>query len=558
MTQLTSCCASDSGFTDYGLVVRGGIAFTGNAKVKGNAYIYGFGNATVDLPSCKVGQASDSAFEFDSSATSYKAASQYLTTLRPHLRISSSNVLASIGLQADPKYHVVTLSSCNGPFVGCPGAPFTTTSAIAASDARNLLTDLSALDRLSNAQGLLSGLSFYIGLNSSGLQWPTDATFVINVPITELTVLVLDSSNPSAGTDPCRTIWNFFPVDFNGKYAPNSFATVIRRSQQSLKGFILAPLVTTINTTTSNFTGLIVANNYNWETLQVDLQDFTTASSGKCSAFTDCVPGLANAAILPPTITSNASGSGSGSEIVDHIVPTTAASTVPSAGTSGVPSDPSTNGSGNVVSRGIGASQSFAPSMPPGGSSGVPNGSTTGASDNIVTAGGANSPSSGPLIPSGSSGKPGAPSSSGGSGQPTPAPTGPSDAASGGGAQSTGAPAGSVPSGAMAGVYFTEAIVTTTVGSAAPATRTSTAGAVDDGSYDDDDDDDGGDDDDDDDDEEEGYHHTGGKDHKSHSHPAKSWNSALPLSSGHHRVAMQAKMNSVTTMAQKVITHCWW
>lgn len=175
MTQLTSCCASDSGFTDYGLVVRGGISFTGNA------YIYGSGNATVDLPSCKVGKASDSAFEFDSSATSYKAASQYLTALRPDLRIGSSNILASIGLQADPKYHVVTMGSCNGPFFGCLGAPFTTTSGIAASDARNQLTDLSALDRLSNAQGLLSGLSPYIGLNSSGLQWPTDATFVINV-----------------------------------------------------------------------------------------------------------------------------------------------------------------------------------------------------------------------------------------------------------------------------------------------------------------------------------------------------------------------------------------
>jgi len=54
------------------------------------------------------------------------------------------------------------------------------------------------------------------------------------------TTLIVDSNTPSAGIDPCRTIWNFYPVTLNGLYTIGGIS-IVRTTQQALKGFILAP-----------------------------------------------------------------------------------------------------------------------------------------------------------------------------------------------------------------------------------------------------------------------------------------------------------------------------
>lgn len=54
------------------------------------------------------------------------------------------------------------------------------------------------------------------------------------------TTLIVDANNPSAGIDPCRTIWNFYPVALNGLYFNGGFS-ILRTTQQALKGFVLAP-----------------------------------------------------------------------------------------------------------------------------------------------------------------------------------------------------------------------------------------------------------------------------------------------------------------------------
>jgi choice-of-anchor A domain-containing protein len=162
---LTTCATTDPGFSDYGLVVQGNIEATGYPSVRGNTYLYGTGSVTLEIPTCKFRNTTSSAFDFATSATKYKATSLYLANLRPDLNLDSNNVLSSIGAQADPSYHVITLNSCNGPLVGCSGSLFGN----------------SGTSNYSSAGGLISQLFNYTGLSSSGIQWPRHVTLVINV-----------------------------------------------------------------------------------------------------------------------------------------------------------------------------------------------------------------------------------------------------------------------------------------------------------------------------------------------------------------------------------------
>jgi hypothetical protein len=178
-SNLTACSASDSGFTDYGLIVQGSLINSIlKSTVRGNAYLYGAGNVNLEGTSCTAKPGADSTFDLRG-GDAYEYASYYLSTLQPNLRIDDINILSSVGPKANPAYNVITLNSCRGIGGGCPDVPFI---AQVLSDDRNHPQNLAVnISLLSDARGLLSQAYRYHGLDSPGIQWPKDATLVINV-----------------------------------------------------------------------------------------------------------------------------------------------------------------------------------------------------------------------------------------------------------------------------------------------------------------------------------------------------------------------------------------
>ncbi|KAI9280145.1 hypothetical protein BC943DRAFT_340284 [Umbelopsis sp. AD052] len=88
----------------------------------------------------------------------------------------------------------------------------------------NLAANISLL---SDARGLLGKIFNYEGLSSSGIQWPKDATLVINA-----------------------------------KYASGAAATLIRDTNSPLTGLIMAPLIHVSDGNIGHFAGSLVASSY--------------------------------------------------------------------------------------------------------------------------------------------------------------------------------------------------------------------------------------------------------------------------------------------------------
>lgn len=181
---LSQCSAMPVGFEDYGLVLQGNSLSTVKPFIRGNAYLSGSGSVIIVGRACAVKPGSQSIFD-DNAVDAYKSGSYYLATLRPDLKLENLNVLKSVGPQANLSYHVITLNSCGGVAVGCVDVPFDVNAGINAGINVGIhLPNLAAnISLLSDARGLLS-LDFpYVGLSDSGIQWPKDATLVINVSI---------------------------------------------------------------------------------------------------------------------------------------------------------------------------------------------------------------------------------------------------------------------------------------------------------------------------------------------------------------------------------------
>ena len=181
-SNLTACSAGDIGFEDYGLVLQGDSTSIVKPFVRGNAYLSGSGSVTIEGTNCAIEPGSKSIFDANA-VYAYESGSYYLATLRPDLKLVNLNTLESVGPQANPAYHVITLNSCDGVIVGCVDVPFDVNVG-AFIDAGIHLPNLAAnISLLSDARGLLSIDFNYEGLSSSGIQWPKDATLVINVSI---------------------------------------------------------------------------------------------------------------------------------------------------------------------------------------------------------------------------------------------------------------------------------------------------------------------------------------------------------------------------------------
>ncbi|CEP11621.1 hypothetical protein [Parasitella parasitica] len=124
-------------------------------------------------------------------------------------------------------------------------------------------------------------------------------TYVMNIPVLNGDTIEINGNNPSLGFNPCKLIYNFYPVDQFGTFLPEGEFTLIRRTASQFGGFTLAPRGHIIDGSVGNFAGNIVGMDYTWENLNagVEIHDYH-AAGGDCDYYEGCVP----VHIDPPTI----------------------------------------------------------------------------------------------------------------------------------------------------------------------------------------------------------------------------------------------------------------
>ncbi|KAI8365728.1 hypothetical protein BD560DRAFT_401517 [Blakeslea trispora] len=71
--------------------------------------------------------------------------------------------------------------------------------------------------------------------------YPQDKLVIFNIPVADGQAIDISTDNPSAGLNACNTVYHFYAVDQEGRYASTGNFTVRRSSKYPLSGMILAP-----------------------------------------------------------------------------------------------------------------------------------------------------------------------------------------------------------------------------------------------------------------------------------------------------------------------------
>ncbi|KAI9495584.1 hypothetical protein BDB00DRAFT_897254 [Zychaea mexicana] len=278
-----STCASlstSSGLIDYsyGLVV-GGVINVVNTKVHGASFLEegGTTDQVTQLDNgCPKMTGTTGGVDFDALRTAYRLASRELASFPPNVVLDANDGLTvdTVSESAGTaNYNVMTFASC---------------TILSMDNTCNLYPG-----SMSSPDHMLYGIGNWNGPASSE-QFPTDKTFVINVPVNDGDTITLRTNNPTqGGLLACNTIWNFYPVDANGNYDPNGSFTLRRETGGELHGLILAPLGHIKDSSTGSFVGQLIGLDYGWEGGNgVAVKDY--AATGCGDHFTGCIPIIPN------------------------------------------------------------------------------------------------------------------------------------------------------------------------------------------------------------------------------------------------------------------------
>ncbi|KAI8145887.1 hypothetical protein BJV82DRAFT_666444 [Fennellomyces sp. T-0311] len=230
-----STCTNTSDINSYGFL------HTGGPLSYGPNFEYVYGNILVDNPdtvvdlategdNCGTFSASESVVNFDNAFFGLLYSSNFLSKLKPDLKLTNGNTIGSIRDQENPHYQVLTLNTCTPPVD--PGDT-TTCSGL-------------SYDQLSDPSAILfgDGVTDWSGPSDQSV-YANAETIVINVPITIGSTLTISTPNFSEGFDACRLIFNFYPVNASGDYDNDISSEVTLATSGILRGegFLLGPKV---------------------------------------------------------------------------------------------------------------------------------------------------------------------------------------------------------------------------------------------------------------------------------------------------------------------------
>ncbi|CEP12572.1 hypothetical protein [Parasitella parasitica] len=261
-------CSDLNSFNSYALVVGGAVS-TFNTQIHGSAFINGGGNID-EIKQLEAGCiVSDSLgtglFDFNAVEMALIGTSQDFANYPPTAILLNDGTLTELRDNELDHYEVITFHTC--------------TQAICSFHS----------DLESQGDAMLLGSGNWNGVTKS----TTDSTktFVFNVPVMNGATIIVDTNNPSAGLNPCKVIYNFYPVNEYGEYLPYGEFTLLRKTGSQLGGFTLAPRGHIIDGSTGNFAGNIVGLSYLWENANsgVEIHDYK-AAGGNCDQYHGCIP----------------------------------------------------------------------------------------------------------------------------------------------------------------------------------------------------------------------------------------------------------------------------
>ncbi|CAO0790500.1 unnamed protein product [Mucor circinelloides] len=272
-------CSDPDSFNSYGLVVKG-IVDTFNTHVHGNAFLNS-GGTTEEVIELDAGcfvtdQAGTGNFDFDLVKKIATNSNQDFASLQPTVVLEPDGSLTELREGQLANYEILTFHSCSG--VLCSSYP----------------------DIESDPSAIFFGQGNWNGVQGSDID--PDKTYVLNIPVKNGETIELDGNNPTLGFNPCKLIYNFYPVDDAGQYVPDGEFTLIRRTANQFGGFTLAPRGHIVDGSVGNFSGNLIGLDYTWENLNagVEIHDYN-AAGGDCDQYLGCVP--VHVTSDPPTVT---------------------------------------------------------------------------------------------------------------------------------------------------------------------------------------------------------------------------------------------------------------
>ncbi|KAF1807746.1 hypothetical protein FB192DRAFT_1454682 [Mucor lusitanicus] len=271
-------CSDPDSFNSYGLVV-GGIVDTFNTHVHGNAFLNSGGTIEevleLDVGCFVTDQLGTGNFDFDVVRQMSIKSNQDFASLQPTIVLEPDGSLTELREGQLANYEIITFHSCNG--IPCSAYP----------------------DIESDPSAILFGQGNWNGIQGSEID--PDKTYVLNIPVRNGDTIEIDGNNPTLGFNPCKLIYNFYPVDENNNYVPDGEFTLIRRTANQFGGFTLAPRGHIVDGSVGNFSGNLIGLDYTWENLNagVEIHDYT-AAGGDCDQYLGCVP--VHVTSDPPTV----------------------------------------------------------------------------------------------------------------------------------------------------------------------------------------------------------------------------------------------------------------
>ncbi|KAL9546583.1 hypothetical protein MBANPS3_006590 [Mucor bainieri] len=314
-------CSDPDSFNSYGLVV-GGIVDTFNTHVHGNAFLNSGGTVEevleLDVGCFVTDQLGTGNFDFDIVRQMTIKSNQEFASLQPTVVLETDGSLTELREGQLANYEIITFHSCND--VLCSSYP-------------EIESDPSAI---------LFGQGNWNGIQGSEID--PDKTYVLNIPVKNGDTIEIDGNNPTLGFNPCRLIYNFYPVDDAGQYLPDGEFTLIRRTANQFGGLTLAPRGHIVDGSVGNFSGNLIGLDYTWENLGagVEIHDYA-AAGGDCDQYLGCVPAHVTSdpptVSIPSTITSTRSRTRTRTWSSTESIPTTSETTTVTYSPAPEPSD---------------------------------------------------------------------------------------------------------------------------------------------------------------------------------------------------------------------------
>lgn len=239
-------CSNPSSIPAYGLIVGGDLEQSSNITVYGTALVAGGGNLNQineGSQGCIISSTLGTGeVNFNQLKNDRISANQAFAEMPPTLVVDTNNTVTRVRDPINGEYEVFQFNTCLGDTCDnmFPGQM---------SYANDILQNPRYFDGF---KGFTPNPNMVYVFNVSFILFLTviksNICFKnIQMPIRNDSILVIDTSIPARGMDPCKVIYNLYPVDNNNAFQSNGSFQFLRGTNDVMGGYTLSPLGRKIN-----------------------------------------------------------------------------------------------------------------------------------------------------------------------------------------------------------------------------------------------------------------------------------------------------------------------